>query len=199
MLKICCDPCNTYCKDCCNSKSREDSSIQIYFQWKQAYSYIDWAAEAKYRSQEQKETIGFLTVQNASGLGKLSVPFSIRPLCASSVFHHFKAECQQLQCERSPQTREFRGMSCTHGANCYFLKKHQVGPLPLFPGKTKTAFPNATGENLVLTAQLFNALWNTRKTCSGLQCCSASRKFHAEWHTGAEKGRRKKGREREKM
>lgn len=63
-----------------------------------------WAAEAKYRSQEQKDTIGFLTVQNASGFGKLSVPISITPLCASSVFHHFKAECQQLQCETQEST-----------------------------------------------------------------------------------------------
>lgn len=79
-----------------------------------------------------------------------------------------------------------------HTGNCYFPKKHQVGPLPLFPGKNKTAFPKATGGNLVLTAQLLHVLWNTWKMCNGLQCCSASRKFHAEWHTAAEKGRRKK-------
>lgn len=80
------------------------SSIQTCFQWKQAHSYTHWAAEVKYRSQEQKDTISFLTVQNAAGFGNLSVPFSITPLYAFSVFHHFKAECQQLQCETQKST-----------------------------------------------------------------------------------------------
>jgi len=75
------------------------SSIQTCFQWKQAHSYTHWVAEVKYHSQEQKDTIGILTVQNAAGFGKLSVPLFITPLHAFLVFHHFKAGCQQLQCE----------------------------------------------------------------------------------------------------
>lgn len=93
---------------------------------------------------------------------------------------------------RSPQIREFRGMSCTHCANCYFPKKHQLGPLSLFPDKSKTAFPKATGGNLVLTAQLFHVLCNTWKTCNGLHCCSASRKFHAWTREGEEEKKNRK-------
>lgn len=53
----------------------------------------------KYGSQEQKDALRFLTVQNAAWFGKLAVSISITPPSAFSVFHHFKAECQQLQWE----------------------------------------------------------------------------------------------------
>lgn len=58
------------------------SSIQTCFQQKQAHSYAHWAVEVQYRSQEQRDVIDFLTVQNAAGSGKLSAPISITPLYA---------------------------------------------------------------------------------------------------------------------
>lgn len=117
--------------------------------------------EVQYRSQEQRDVLDFLTVQNAAGSGKLSAPISITPLYAFWVFHHFKAECQQLQCETQKKSTNMGSNEHQRHGLCMLCKllfsyeTSSRGPAS-FPRKNKTAFSEATGGNLVFDSTTFS-------------------------------------------